>query len=152
MLKILRRVTGFLLALLAGAAVNMLLLGAVGALVPPPEGVDPQDLESIRAHIADYAPVQFVAPFVAHAGGTLAGAFLATLLAGLRGPAGGLAIGAFFLIGGVMMVAMIPETPRWFAATDLVGAYLPMGWLGWRLARTIRGRRAGAVGIANAPH
>jgi len=45
-----------------------------------------------------------------------------------------LGIGAMFLIGGIMMIVMIPETPLWFSILDLVGAYIPMGWLGWKLA------------------
>lgn len=138
----LRRFAGLATGLLVGGVVNMLLLGLVAGLVPPPEGVDPNDLESIRANIGSYAPIQFVAPFVAHAAGTLVGAFVATLVGGFRGMAAGLAVGAFFLVGGIMMVVMIPETPVWFAVADLGGAYLPMGWLGWRIERAIHAPRA----------
>jgi hypothetical protein len=142
MIQRLRQIAGFVAGLFLGGVVNMLLLGAIGAIVPAPEGVDPNDLESIRANIGSYAPVHFVAPFVAHAGGALAGALLATLIGGYRRMYAGLAIGAFFLLGGIAMVAMIPETPIWFAALDLLGAYLPMGWLGWRIASVMRGRPA----------
>ncbi len=33
------------------------------------------------------------------------------------------------------MVAMVPS-PMWFNALDLIGAYLPMAWLGGKLAAT----------------
>ncbi len=33
------------------------------------------------------------------------------------------------------MVAMVPS-PTWFAAVDLIFAYLPMAWIGARLAAT----------------
>ena len=36
---------------------------------------------------------------------------------------------AFFLLGGIAMVAMFGG-PLWFNAVDLIGAYLPMAYLG----------------------
>ena len=39
----------------------------------------------------------------------------------------------FFLIGGVYMVFIFPA-PLWFIVGDLVLAYIPMGWLGWKLS------------------
>jgi hypothetical protein len=44
-----------------------------------------------------------------------------------------LAIGLFFLIGGITSVYMLPS-PVWYTVLDLVGAYLPMGYLGGKLA------------------
>ena len=43
-------------------------------------------------------------------------------------------IGALFLIAGSYMVYLISSSPLWFSALDLCVAYLPMSWLGWRLA------------------
>lgn len=141
-MHLLRCFAGLLAGLFLGGLVNMLILGVTGALVPPPEGVDPNSLESIRANIGSYSLLQFVAPFVAHAGGTLVGAFLATIIGGFTRMYAGLMVGGLFLVGGIMMIVMIPETPLWFTATDLVLAYLPMGWLGWRVAHAMRGARA----------
>jgi hypothetical protein len=45
-----------------------------------------------------------------------------------------LIVGAFFLVGGISAVLMLPS-PAWFTATDLLGAYLPMGYLGGWLAQ-----------------
>jgi hypothetical protein len=33
-----------------------------------------------------------------------------------------------------MMVFMLPA-PIWFVVLDLAVAYIPMGWLGWRISR-----------------
>jgi hypothetical protein len=44
-----------------------------------------------------------------------------------------LGIGFLFLLGGIMMVYMLPG-PVWFAITDLAVAYVPMAWLGGKLA------------------
>ncbi len=42
-------------------------------------------------------------------------------------------VGACFLIGGIVAVAML-SSPVWFTVVDLVLAYLPMAWLGHRWA------------------
>ena len=41
-------------------------------------------------------------------------------------------VAAFHMIGGVVMVMQYPS-PTWFAVLDLAVAYLPMGYLGWKL-------------------
>jgi threonine/homoserine/homoserine lactone efflux protein len=45
-----------------------------------------------------------------------------------------LTIGIVFLIGGIMNVMMLPS-PLWFTILDLVGAYLPMAYLAWKLGK-----------------
>ncbi|MEO7080439.1 MAG: hypothetical protein ABIY71_02890 [Flavobacteriales bacterium] len=135
---ILRNVLAVLAGLVLGAIVNMGLIVLGSSLVPPPPGVDVNDLESINANIRDYAPIQFLTPFLAHALGVLAGATLTAKLAASQSLFMALIVGAFFLAGGTMAVLMIPSTPIWFSTLDLVVAYLPMAWLGYRLV----GRKA----------
>lgn len=135
---ILRNVLAVLAGLVLGAIVNMGLIVLGSSLVPPPPGVDVNDLESINANIRDYAPIQFLTPFLAHALGVLAGAMLTAKLAASRSLFMALIVGAFFLAGGTMAVLMIPNTPIWFSMLDLMVAYLPMAWLGYRLV----GRKA----------
>lgn len=72
-------------------------------------------------------------PFLAHAIGTLVGAFLAAKIAASHGLKLSLSIGVLFLVGGIQMSMMLPA-PMWFDVLDLGVAYLPMGWLGWKLA------------------
>jgi hypothetical protein len=73
-------------------------------------------------------PKHFVFPFLAHAIGTLAGAFLAARLS-VSKMRSAFIVGGFFLLGGIANTMMLPS-PVWFSITDLVGAYLPMAWLG----------------------
>lgn len=134
----LRRAGSTLVGLFVGGLVNMGLIAAGGALLPPPPGVDVNDVASINARIGEYSVAQLLVPFFAHALGTLVGAWLAARLAGGRRGAlvaAGI-VGAFSLAGGIGAVLMIPAAPLWFDALDLLGAYLPMAWLGARLART----------------
>lgn len=69
-----------------------------------------------------------VIPFCAHAGGTLIGAIIAVLLGASHKMTLALIVGVFFLLGGITACFLIPA-PIWFIALDLIGAYLPMGWL-----------------------
>ena len=121
-----------------GGMVNMGLIVAGSQLLPPPPGVDVNDVASIDAHIAEYSVAQLLAPFVAHALGTLVGAFVAALIAPLRRLRVALTIGVLFLAGGIMAVSMIPSAPLWFDALDLVVAYVLMALLGARLAARLR--------------
>ena len=130
-----------LLAALAGAflggVVNMTVILASAAALPPPAGVDVNDAASINAHIHEYSVVQLLCPFFAHAIGTFVGAIVATKV-GARAGVGRIAaflVGLLFLAGGVGAVAMIPNAPLWFSALDLGVAYLPMAHLGHKLAR-----------------
>jgi hypothetical protein len=77
----------------------------------------------------------FVFPFLAHAIGTLVGAYFVSRMKVNRALLNAMAIGFAFLAGGVMMVLTLPGTPWWFVATDLVLAYLPMAYLGFKLGQ-----------------
>ncbi|MBT8301193.1 MAG: hypothetical protein KJO63_07680, partial [Maribacter sp.] len=64
------------------------------------------------------------------------GAIIAGLLAVSHKMKFSMGIGGLFLLGGIMVNYMIPG-PTWFAVTDIVCAYLPMAWLGGKLAGKI---------------
>ena len=119
--------------ILVGMVVNMGLVVLGSVIIPPPPGVDVMDATSIADSLHLFGPQNFVFPFLAHALGTLAGAFVAAKLAVSHKMRFALGIGIFFLIGGVANLTMIPA-PTWFAALDLIVAYLPMGWLGGKMA------------------
>ena len=82
--------------------------------------------------VAKYQYYHFIVPFLAHAIGTLVGAYLAVKIAGHKMVAA-LVVAALFLYGGISMVMQLPS-PMWFNVLDLVGAYIPMGLLGHKLA------------------
>ncbi len=136
-------IAGVLIGAFIGGVANMTVLVVGGKLVPPPEGVDINKIETIQAHIGEYTLVQLMVPWVAHAGGTFVGALLATLIAGRgrRALIAALVVGALFQAGGTAAVFMIPA-PAWFNTLDLVFAYFPMALLAWWL---VRGRCSVAV-------
>ncbi|MEH6459410.1 hypothetical protein [Chitinimonas sp. JJ19] len=131
--KLLRNTFAVIAGILIGGAVNSALIMLSPSLIPPPAGVDVNNAESLSRAIHLFGPQHFIMPFLAHAVGTFAGALVACLVAASHKVPIGLAIGAVFLCGGVAASFMIPAPAR-FIALDLLLAYLPMAWLGVRMA------------------
>lgn len=127
--NLLRNVLAVFAGIVIGGVVNMAIITVSPMLIPPPAGVDVSNAESLAKAIHLFEPRHFVMPFLAHAVGSLVGALLAYLIAATARAPIAYAVGAFFLLGGVAAVLMIPA-PAWFIALDLVVAYLPMAWLG----------------------
>lgn len=127
-----RNVLAAIVGLIAGSAVNMGLVIAGARIIPPPTGVDVTDVESIKAHLHLFEFKHFIVPFLAHALGTLVGAYVAAIIAASHKLVFGMVIGVLFLIFGTINVFMLPS-PAWFVVVDLVGAYIPMAWIGTRL-------------------
>jgi len=140
MLKLLRNLLAIILGLVIGSAVNMALISISPMLIPPPAGVDINNAESLSLGIHLFEAKHFIMPFLAHALGTLAGAWVAYLIAASHKKRFAYVIGVFFLCGGIAASYMIPA-PSWFIALDLVVAYLPMAWLGIVLAQRIQPER-----------
>lgn len=116
-----------------GSAVNMGIVMISGSIIPPPPGVDPGNMESLKTSMHLFEAKHFLMPFLAHALGTFVGAYLAALMAFNHKMKFALGIGMFFLVGGIASVIILPS-PRWFTILDLAIAYIPMAWLGGKLA------------------
>ncbi|MFT4761536.1 MAG: hypothetical protein ACI9XO_003353 [Paraglaciecola sp.] len=130
---IFRNVLAIIAGVIVGGVVNMGLISISGSIVPLPKGVDPSSVESIAENLHLYQAKHFIMPFLAHALGTLAGAFVAASIVVNNNRMFGVVIGVFFLVGGVMACLVIPA-PTWFIVLDLIMAYIPMGYLGGKLA------------------
>lgn len=129
-----KNVLAVIIGLVAGNILNMAIIMNSGSIIAPPEGVDPMDVESIAANIDLFMPIHFIIPFLAHALGTLLAAFLAIKISASKKMYFSYIVGIFFLIGGIMNSFMIPA-PTWFIVVDLVLAYLPMAFIGYKLAK-----------------
>lgn len=129
---IIRNVLAVIAGLVVGGVVNMGIINISGSIIPPPEGADVTTMEGLKATMHLFEPRHFIFPFLAHALGTLVGAIIAGLLAANHRLKFALSIGLFFMIGGIINVFMLPS-PLWFTVLDLVGAYIPMGWIGGKI-------------------
>ena len=108
-----------------GSVVNMGLIIAGNQLIPMADGMNPMDATMWEIKY-------FIFPFLAHAIGTLSGAFIVARYTASHHMILAISIGIFFLLGGISMVFIMPA-PVWFIVADLSLAYIPMGWYGWKL-------------------
>ncbi|MCE9501184.1 MAG: hypothetical protein K8R21_11910 [Leptospira sp.] len=118
---------------IAGSVVNMGIIVAGPSIIPPPAGADVTTMEGLKSSMHLFGPKNFIFPFLAHSIGTLAGAFLAALLAANNKMKFAIGIGLLFMLGGITNVFMLPS-PVWFTVLDIGAAYIPMGYLGAKLA------------------
>ncbi len=130
-----RILLAIIVGLIIGSGVNMGLILTSGFVIPPPEGADITTMEGLKATMHLFEAKHFIFPFLAHALGTLVGAYIAALIAANHKMKLALSIGGLFLIGGIINVINLPA-PTWFEAVDLLGAYIPMAWIGGKLIRS----------------
>jgi hypothetical protein len=116
-----------------GGIVNGLIVNIGGKIVPLPAGVNANTTEGLKAGIHLFETKHFLFPFLAHAIGTLIGAFLAAFISDTNKLRATLVVGVVFLLGGVYMVFVLPA-PTWFNIADLLLAYLPFAFVGYKLA------------------
>lgn len=130
---ILRNILACLIGVIIGMIVNMGLIVSGLSVFPYPDGIDPNDMLQLKELFKDASLKYYIFPFLAHAIGTLAGAFVGCKLAINNKLTIAIVIGAFFLIGGIMINYNI-QGPSWFIFMDLSIAYFPMAFLGKKLA------------------
>ena len=125
-----RNIAAVVVGIVGGSVVNLgiIMIGPLLIANPHMEGVDTNDMEAFKAAMVNFEPQHFMVPFVAHAAGTLVGAYLAAAIAGSHKLGIAMTIGFWFLLGGVLVSFLLPA-PGWFIGLDLIVAYLPMAWL-----------------------
>ena len=131
---LLKNVLAVFAGVIIGSMVNMGIIMISGSIIPPPEGGDITTMEGLKSTMHLFEPKHFIFPFLAHALGTLVGAFVAAKIAAGKKMLMALLVGLFFLIGGTVNIAMLGG-PMWFTALDIIVAYMPMGYLGYVLAK-----------------
>ncbi len=130
---ILRNILAIIVGYVIGSVVNFFFIGISASIIPVPEGVDNTTTEGLKAGLHLFQPKHFLFPFLAHALGTLVGAFFAAWIAASRKLLFAMIIGFLFILGGFVTILVLPS-PIWFTIVDLLFAYFPMAWLGFLLA------------------
>ena len=125
-----------ILAIIAGAVIGSVVNGGIIAIsssvIPPPNGADVTTMEGLKASMHLFEPKHFIMPFLAHALGTLVGAFIAAKIAVDHKMKFALIVGILFLAGGITNVLMLPS-PTWFTILDIGAAYIPMAYFAGKL-------------------
>ena len=133
-MKTLRNIVAVIIGLVIGSIVNMYIIKLNGVVVPLPEGLDPNDMDSLKANMSQFTLLNYLVVFLAHSLGTLAGALIAGLIGASSKVILMYIIAFAFMLGGISMIIMLP-TPIWFAFADLAFAYIPIAWLA---AKTVK--------------
>jgi hypothetical protein len=132
-LHILKRTFIIFIALFSGAMLNGAIINISSKFIAPPKGFDLNTAEGLQAAMPHMGPEHFLFPFLAHALGTLLSAVMITRFLKSQQFVFSMMAGFLFLLGGISMVFMLPETPIWFVLVDLIAAYIPMAYLGYKL-------------------
>ena len=134
-LHILKRTIVIFISLFSGAMLNGAIINISSKVIAPPKGFDLNTAEGLQAAMPHMGPEHFLFPFLAHALGTLISALLITRFLKSQQFVFAMMAGILFMLGGISMVIMLPETPIWFILVDLIGAYIPMAYLGYKLVK-----------------
>ena len=133
-----------ILAVLGGAVVCGIVIFAVemvgSRIYPLPPGVDPTDLEALKAATADLPPGAYAFVLLGWFLGPFAGSWVASRLAPVSPVLHGMIVAALVASSAILNLVMLPH-PAWMWAGPL--AILAGGWLGANLAA--RGRPVPAV-------
>lgn len=141
---IVKNIMALLAGCLVGSIVNMGIIMLSSSVIPPPEGADVTTMEGLKSSMHLFQPKHFIMPFLAHAFGTFVGAWVTALIAASYKLRVALAVGVFFLAGGISNVFMLPS-PLWFIVLDLTVAYLPMAFLGGKIVTRKNGKQIANV-------
>ncbi len=133
-MNIVRNILAVIFGFMIGNVANMLVLTAGHAIMPPPAGFDATSMDGVASTIHLLRPIDFTVPFLAHAIGPLVGVLSAMFIAASSRKTIAIILGVLFLAGGIAANIMIPA-PMWYRAVDVVFAYVPMAFLGWKLSR-----------------
>ena len=121
----------FLVALILGGVFNSLVLNVGMKIIPPPQGFDMNNPLELAKAMKVMEVRHFVFPFLAHALGTLIGVIAFTYLSKSNRLIFPMLIAGLFFAGGLYMVLILPS-PIWFNIIDLILAYFPMAFIGYK--------------------
>jgi hypothetical protein len=131
---LLKNIIAVCAGIILGSVVNMALVNAGYSFIPLPK--ETKNL-ALNEAVLLFQPKHFLFPFLAHAVGTLVGAFTTAYIAFNLQLKFALAIGCLFLFGGISMILSL-KAPMWFNVTDAIFAYIPMALLGYFLAAKLK--------------
>ena len=137
-----RNILGVIVGLAVANIINMALINLGHVLIPLPPGTDVSSMQNLKIAMQSFGPEQFIFPFLAHALGTLSGAFVTALIASSHKLKLAMVIGVVSLIGGVVAGIWL-QAPLWYDAIDFIFAYIPMAWIGAKLGGAGRDERKG---------
>lgn len=142
-----RHVLAFILGGIAGSIANMALVHVSNIMYPLPEGIDPSNLDAIRAHVQahGFPTGALLIVLAAHAGGSFVSGLVCGLIAMRPWYIAAIILGLLWTCGGVAMLFLLPA-PIWFAVVDVI-LYVPAAILGVKLGSALISGRSPQVAV-----
>ncbi len=133
-IQLILEVITFIIALFSGASLNEFIVKMGPKLIPPPHGADFTTQAGLIHSMKIMEPKHFIAPFLAHALGTLLTSIILVLAVKnlKRLKIYLITSSSLFFLGGAYMVYLLPS-PMWFNSIDLILAYFPMAYIPYYL-------------------
>lgn len=123
-----RSILTVIVGILAGSVAVWVLEMAGHHFYPPPAGVDLQNVEAFKQHVAGAPTGMLLSVLAAWAGGAFVGGLVAALLSERRRGVHALAVGALQTVLALVQFTIIPH-PLWFMVLG-VTIFLPFAGLG----------------------
>jgi hypothetical protein len=126
---LLRLILAVIVGLIVGSIVMQTIHTLCQPMYPPPEGLDPSDMDSweeTKAWMKTLPNGAYVIAMLAHWAGTVVGVVVAMFITGRRALRPAVIVGILFTLAGIANIFMMPH-PAWFPFVDLLG-YLPLAW------------------------
>jgi len=129
-----RLILAVVVGVVAGASAVALGQWLGHLIVPPPKGLDPNDMEAMKALVASMPPTAFIPVLASYFAGALTGVAVALAVAQGRRLAGWVTLAILFLFAAANML-MLPH-PAWFVVGVILvyglGGFIADRWLGKR--------------------
>jgi len=127
----LKRILIIILGIIVGS-VFIYLVEALGHLVyPPPEGIDTNDMESMKIMIDQLPFGAFLFVLLAYGVGSFIGGLLSAFLSKNGRVANAVIVGSILMIFGIINLLMIPH-PVWFTLVSIM-LFIPCAYLAGQL-------------------
>jgi hypothetical protein len=133
---LIRKFLAIIMGIIIGGLVNFGIVALGPAVIPPPEGVDATNMETLKKSMHLFEAKHFLFPLLAHAIGSMMGGLLAAAIVKEHKMRFALGVGVFFFLGGMINIIILPA-PTWFIVVDLILAYFPFAWMGGKLAGSL---------------
>ncbi len=125
-----RNICAVLIGLVAGMAVNMVIVMLSTVLYPMPEGVGFNDREGLAAYIETLPATAFLIVMLAHLGQAFFGGWIAALIGRKNPMLVAMVIGVLSMLAGLYNLSTLPA-PAWMWIE--VPLYLVAAWAAARL-------------------
>lgn len=105
-------------------------------IVPPPEGLDPTDAESIKAHMDQISVAALLLIWLSYIAGSFVAGAISAILARENQTKAALISGVLLLLAGCLNLYLVPH-PLWFSSGTIL-SYIPFAFLGSKIGRRIK--------------